>query len=322
MKKTQLVKLHSLLIEVKSFALVGHVSPDPDCIGSCLAFKKFLEFYGKKRTFFVSATGSKSKWFEKIAPRLRPLPAIPTKCETVIILDCADLSRVDAKDFKVSQKTVVNVDHHISNTGYGDISIVDARRSSTCEILFDIFCTLRPEKDWLKNISKYLALGIIFDTNNFRNQGVSERVFNIMAKLSKHIHIQRLIKVLTEIKFYSLQEFCRGFLRGKTIMDGKGFIQFVNSDTESDWYSDFLGLVKEIDITCVAKRRSNFWQCSLRSKKHDVNKLARQFGGGGHKRASAFKFVGSRTKLIQALESGLKKAINKSLEKKSLIPKS
>ena len=132
--------LDELLAGVETVAIGGHIRPDGDCVGSCLGLKNYImENYPVKNVEVFMETPSKVfsylKGFDDICSDF----STNNQYDIFFALDCGDTERLgDAyRIFENAGKTVC-IDHHISNTGYGNVNRIDGAIGSTCEILFDL----------------------------------------------------------------------------------------------------------------------------------------------------------------------------------------
>ena len=118
------------------FLVVSHVAPDGDAIGSVLALGKILENINKEyRIYIGDEIPNRYKFLygsDKIITSEDEIDILP---EITFALDCADLDRANIKN-KANLNFIINIDHHVSNTNFGDINIIDPKSSATGK-----FCT-------------------------------------------------------------------------------------------------------------------------------------------------------------------------------------
>ena len=163
--------------------MIGHARPDGDCIGSQIAVSRMLQAMGVN-TVMVNADRSPTTLnyllteepIEIVSPEA--ISGIP-----LVYVDCADEFRVGPKTSEAlsSFRRVLNVDHHITNTNFAEINLVDAEASATCEILAGIAFDLNLELG--ASISQALYTGIVTDTGRFGYAATSSRVFDLCSKL-------------------------------------------------------------------------------------------------------------------------------------------
>ena len=104
------------------------------------------------------------------------------ECDTAVVLDCEDMTCVGtASDFIGQLPTVINIDHHHENTGFGDLRLVDIQACGAAEIVFHIIKKLSVEMD--RSIALSVYTGIVTDTGSFRFENTNAAAFSISAEL-------------------------------------------------------------------------------------------------------------------------------------------
>src|SRR5687767_14235362 len=135
-------KAAELLDRSQTVAVACHVSPDGDALGSMLGLGRFLERLGKK---VWMSWGSPTI---SVPPQYSFLPnldqvvtfeTIPEDIDVFAAIDCGDRQRLDLLLPKFeSAKMRLNIDHHVSNDGFGDVNLVDPDRASSAELAYDL----------------------------------------------------------------------------------------------------------------------------------------------------------------------------------------
>jgi len=174
----------ALIRPARRIALLAHESPDGDCIGSALGLAHLLHQLGKE---CVPACA------DRAPQNLSFLPGIETLQQTlsdeafdlVIALDTGDLKRFgrlyeDHKAF-LDKATILNIDHHISSEGCGQVNIIDTKAAATAEliVLFQIQAGLQMTRD----AALCLLTGVITDTSSFQFTNTTPRTFEVAAML-------------------------------------------------------------------------------------------------------------------------------------------
>ena len=174
----------ALIRPARRIALLAHESPDGDCIGSALGLAHVLHQFGKE---CVPACA------DRAPQNLSFLPGIETLQQTlsdeafdlVIALDTGDLKRFgrlyeDHKAF-LDKATILNIDHHISSEGCGQVNIIDTKAAATAEliVLFQIQAGLQMTRD----AALCLLTGVITDTSSFQFTNTTPRTFEVAAML-------------------------------------------------------------------------------------------------------------------------------------------
>jgi len=175
-------RITSHLKNSRNVLLATHVNPDGDAIGSLVAMGLALEALGKKTVLycdspipavyrFLPATGTITR------------TAVPAETfDTAVILDCGDFSRVGAGLFEIEKiTTVINIDHHVTNTEFGDLIIVDTRACATTEIVYRLIKKLGI--DISPGMATSIYTGIFTDTGSFRFSNTNRAAFTICEEM-------------------------------------------------------------------------------------------------------------------------------------------
>ena len=169
------------LREQQSFCVVGHMRPDGDCIGSQLALALALKNQGKQvRVWNQDPVPQKYKFLNPGGLFEKPRAGQPFDC--VIATDCASFERLGSAGECVRERKVfINIDHHVSNTRYGDINWVSPREPSTGELIFRLLKVAR----WpiTKPIADLLFTAVSTDTGSFQYPNTRPGTFHAGAEL-------------------------------------------------------------------------------------------------------------------------------------------
>ena len=175
--------LNRVLQQVQTVAIGGHIRPDGDCVGSCMALYQYL-----KKCYPEIQT---DVYLEEIPDSFSMFPIVEDIQHEVdeekvydlfISLDCADVTRLGFSMvlFENAKKTFC-VDHHISNGGFGDDNYIVPETSSTAELVFNLLNLEEIDMD----IAECLYLGIVHDTGVFQYSSTSPRTMEIAAELMR-----------------------------------------------------------------------------------------------------------------------------------------
>ncbi|MDE7265407.1 MAG: DHH family phosphoesterase, partial [Clostridia bacterium] len=200
------------LNKAKSIAVFCHARPDGDALGAGLALFLALQNAGKAAIMCCEDLPPEKFSFLPAMKQVRR--GLPTKTEydTFISVDCADVSRMSTFSDAYSKfaGVTINIDHHISNTGFGKFNyVIDC--PATCEILTDLFGVAGFEIT--KDIADLLLLGLITDSGNFTHLDVGENTFKAAAKLRASGGDVHLINYM----MYSRQPKVRALLYGRVM---------------------------------------------------------------------------------------------------------
>ncbi|MGN0158946.1 MAG: bifunctional oligoribonuclease/PAP phosphatase NrnA [Brotaphodocola sp.] len=305
-------RLLELAKDAGSIVILGHVRPDGDCIGSCLAVWNYLEeqYPEKAIQVYLEKPPVKFKYlkhFEDISQDAKT----GNSYDLCICLDSGDKTRLG--DFSVyldTAKKSICLDHHITNSGYAQENFVQSEVSSTCEVLYGFL-----EDDCIsKAVAECIYTGIIHDTNVFKNSNTSCRTMEVAGRMmEKGIDFGRIIDESFFRKTYLQNQILgRAILESVAFMDGRCIFTVVRQKDMKFFCvgsSDLDGIVDQLRITegvdCAIflhETENQQFKVSMRSnEKVDVSKIAAYFGGGGHVRAAGCTMGGSVHDVINNL---------------------
>ena len=284
-----------LIKKAKSAVILPHINADGDAIGSCKAMEGILSQLGIKSQIYTEEPVEERLSF--IADGVKVYDGNTSDFDLCIVLDSGDIDRLGTRQ-KIMDNApcVVNIDHHKTNTGFGNASYVRADASATGEIMFDLCqelgVTMTPE------IAGYIYAAILSDTGGFAYSNVSAKTFAIASELVKydinHAKIARLMFDTVDMQselikaelVKQVKSYCDGKIR--TVCATKEMCEKFNIDVE-----DIQGLVdiprriRGTEIAIALKEKDGNIRVSLRSNEYaDVAKAAMKFGGGGHTKAA------------------------------------
>ena len=297
--KAKITKIRQFLKKHKNFLISAHIGPEGDSLGAQLAFARVIRGMGKNCDIVNSDHYSKEYAFlpgiNKIITRARI-----KKYDAAVILDCTDITRIgNVVNLLDKNIPVLNIDHHVSNTYFGDINLVNASASSVCEVLYSLFKELNIRLD--KIISLCLYAGIVTDTGLFRYTNTSAYTHLVVSHLLKwKIDASQVFRNiyqnlnLSELKLvnrvlFNIKEDATGKIAWVGVR--KDMLKKYRPQIDlTDNILNFIRYIKGIEV-CVLFRdrvgKEKNIRVNLRSRgRVDVNKIAQQFGGGGHRTAS------------------------------------
>lgn len=285
------------LKNVKSVCIIGHLDPDSDALSSMVVFKHFLQNHLNVRNVDLFAdTNRISEDCQSILNGEIINPPL-NNYNVAIALDSTTLERLGKyqETFLNAQKRFV-IDHHKTNTNYGDINIIE-NSSSTCEIIYSI---LKAYKYKLTNRDRELIYsGIITDTNNFTTPSLTERTFSTVSEIIEHIdHVSIYENFFAKFSIKNMKLFAKSIENVISLENEKILITYLTKEDlikENADHNDLVGIVNRIAtisgnlLTCFIHPKENNMYVSLRAKKgYDVAQIAKKFNGGGHTGASGF----------------------------------
>lgn len=287
----------------KRIGISGHVRPDGDCVGSCLALYLYLSKYlprAQVRVFLEQPADifNEIKGFEDIDSSF----AEQEPFDVYFALDCSADRMGGAEDYFAGAAKKINIDHHISNKGSGALNVVRPEVGSVCEVLYDLMDVEKLDKD----IAMALYIGIIHDTGVFQYSNTRPETLQIAAHLITFgFDFPRLIEETFYQKNYiQTQIMGRALMESIRFMDGSCIVSAVDKKT-MEFYNatskDLDGIVNQLrnikGVHCAVFMYETDvleYKISMRSdEKVDVAKVASYFGGGGHMRAAGCTMKGT-----------------------------
>lgn len=303
--------MNGLITNKNRIAIAGHLHPDGDCTGACIA----LYYYLKKQNPHAQI----DVYFEQDTQLLEQLqfqsyvtkPKQTIPYEIFFALDCAALDRLGPfQSLFTSAQETVNIDHHKSNTGFADQNRVDASASATCEILA---CLMETEQIDLP-IAQALYIGMMHDTGVFQYSNTTKRTMQIAGELiEKGVPFSKWIaESFYQKTFLQSQILGRCLCESRLLFSGKCIIAELSCKTMKLYEAnrddlggiiDQLKQVKGVEIAVfLYQLSSNAWKVSLRSTgAANVDQIALHFGGGGHQKAAGCTLNGGLLAIQQRL---------------------
>ena len=308
-----MTKLETMIDQAGKIVILGHVNPDGDCVGSCLAVYNYIKEWDSTKAVTVRLERAPSKF-----SYLSGFDAIETEAgeetyDLCICLDSSDEERLgDFKScFDRSAKTIC-IDHHITNRGYAQENVIDGHASSACEVVYGQL----DESRISERVAECIYTGIIHDTGVFKYSNTSRKTMEIAGRMmEKGIDFGTIIDGSFYKKTYMQSQILgRALLESITFLDGRCIFSVVRKK-DMDFYgvdkSDLDGIVDQLrvidGIECAIflyETGIHQFKVSLRSNSIvDVSRIAAYFGGGGHVRAAGCTMSGSVHDVVNNLSA-------------------
>lgn len=312
------MNLNKLMENVSTVAIAGHIRPDGDCVGSCMALYNYLkENYQADVDVYLDSFSEMFRFIKDIDKVC--VDGEKKQYDLFFALDCGDRERIGGGSiyFENAAKTVC-IDHHISNTGYGDEALIVPDASATAEILYGLF----EREKMSRAVAECLYMAIAHDTGVFQYSNVTPKTMRIAADLLEfNFDFSTIISKTFFEKTYK-QKRVLGYALANSVlfMDGRCVFSVIKQE-DMERYEigplDLEGIVAELrntsEVECaVFLYQTNVaeFKVSLRSKRIvDVGKVAVYFKGGGHVRAAGCTMSGS----VQDVLNNLSRLIAKQL---------
>ena len=309
----------------KHFLITTHTNPEGDALGSELALLFLLDKLGKRAVIANEDEVPYEYSFLPGAKRINKfkeaLKAIDFDCS--FILDCSDLKRCgDICSLNLVNKPIINIDHHISNEKFGDINWVEPYASACAELIYKLYKELAIPFD--KDTATLLYTGIMTDTGSFHYSNTTSFTHKIASDLLKHkLDVPQIYnKIYGSIPYSDVQLLTRILPSMNLLCDGKiAWFQIKRSILKNrkitfdltEHILTFGRSIRDVEVVVLFKENPdtlNSVRVNLRSHgKVDVNKVARAFGGGGHKTASGCTIHGELNSVRKAVLKKIKESL-------------
>lgn len=324
--KILITKMQRIIDAIRNnerFLITAHVRLDGDAVGSELALYHALRGMGKEAVVFNEDS---VPWNYRFLPGcdaiIHDLPPLE-QFDGIFVLDCSELDRVGEGAERIrATRRIINIDHHLSNEGFTELRLTDARASSTGELLYRLLDAMGIALT--TDVATNLYAAILTDTGGFRYastskdtliaagmllgagadpQWISENIYenNPLARL-------RLLAAVLGTLTLELDDMVGSLVVSQEALTAAGATP-EHTDGLVDYPRSIQSVVISVLFTQIA---GNLYKVSLRSKgKWNVERVARSFGGGGHLNASACRISGDlpdvRRRLMEAIAPVVKR---------------
>jgi phosphoesterase RecJ-like protein len=298
-------KIADFLVDCDDYLITTHFSPDGDAIGSCLGMGELLKSLGKK--YIIVLEGGLPEKYDFIGNKVTVFDSSAVEFDRryskIIILDAGDYKRIGkTANLIVENPRILNIDHHLSNNGFGEVSYIEGDASSVSEILFNLARFMKVHIS--AEMASYLYIGVMTDTGRFRFSNTSASALKTCAEL---VALGAKPMELTEAVYFDLP---RSYIEalGKSLYslqflgDGRlALMEYLDRDEieDAEGFIDFAIGVKGVkSAVFIRSMEDGRFKVSLRARDSlDVREIAESYGGGGHTKAAGFRFRGSLDQL-------------------------
>lgn len=304
-----------------SFVVAAHRNPDGDAAGATLGLVLVLRALGKEAAAYnADGMPDNTLFLPGARETVTELASLP-EAEAVIVLDSGDAGRPGAEFLEwTGDRPVLNIDHHVTNTGFGDANWVDHAASSTGEMIARLAAEMEVPLD--AGAALCLFTAILTDTGSFSFSNASPETFRIAAGL-----VERGARPeVASARYYHskppgylllLNRFLAGFEYNsdKTMADASlSRKDYEDAGSDSSVSETFVNILMDVEgVAAAAFYRevgADSWKVSMRSRgQADVAVIARGLGGGGHPNAAGCSLAGSLGEVKRVIRAGIGEAI-------------
>ena len=305
--------------KASDIVILTHETPDGDAIGSSLALYGALKTMEKNVDVIIPECPrvfSFLPWFEEIKKEGKH-----EKYELAIALDCSDIKRLKCgEEYFETAKRTIQIDHHGSNTMFGDINFVNPVAPACCEVLIGMFGYFDINID--KEIGTCLVSGIITDTGGYSYSGITPETFEFTAELlQKGVNVSNIYKRVLDTRTRANFELTKVIINRLEILEG-GKVTYTyvtvkdekNAKAETGDHEGLVEIGRDIEGVEVSiflrEQEKDVYKVSLRSNEYvNVSDICILFGGGGHPRAAGCLMAGNINEVKKKIVKEIKKAL-------------
>ena len=279
--------------QAQSITILSHLNPDADTLGTALGIYTLLIKDKSKKVEVVNASNALPNYLDFL-PHFKKIKHKMDYTDSLII--SCDCGSVDRLGFDLEGRDILNIDHHQSNTMYGNINVIVSAYASASQVAYALFERLYVVD---ADAATCFYTALLSDTRYFTTALVNEEVFAVAKalvnrgaipeKIAYHFTQRRplssvriLEKALASLSLSQEAKVATLFVTkadivasGATIPDMEGIVDYARS-------------LVTVEVALFAMELDDGVRISLRSKKTDVSRVALVFGGGGHKVAAGF----------------------------------
>lgn len=298
--------------KAKTIVILTHENPDGDAIGSSLAMYMALEKMGKTPDLIIPELPRVYEFLPKVDQIKKEGNKEPY--DLAIALDSATIKMLNGwSNYFETAKVKIVIDHHSSNTMYGDINFINPDAPACAQILINVIEYFNIEIN--KELGSAILTGIITDTGGFQYQSTKPETFEFAAKLlQKGVNVSEIYKRVMNTKSranFELRK--RAMDRMEFLENGKITFTYITEQDIEELKAeagDHEGIVEEgriiegVEVSVFARETKNGYRISTRSNNYvNVSDVCLMFGGGGHIHAAGCT-------IAQSLEQVKEKIIN------------
>lgn len=308
----------AVLRRAHTIAVSCHINPDGDALGSAVGFARAAAAAGKEVVVSFGEPYELPRYFSLLPMDLVVPPAeFPARPEVMVTFDAGDLARLGSlSETATAAGTLIVIDHHITNRGFGDINLIDGSAAASAILAHELLEILGWPID--AEAALGLLLALVTDTGRFQYSNTSARAFRVAAALvDAGAHPEEIGRMVYENAPFGFLAVA-GAVQQRAVLEEE--LSLVWSElraddladagldpVESEGLIDYIRIAREADVAVLLTETDEGTKASLRSRATvDVGALAASFGGGGHARAAGFTADGPAGRVIENVKEYLR----------------
>ena len=316
-------KIIAEIEQARRILVASHANPEGDALGSSLAIAHHFAKGKKIQVINLDQLPYFLEFLPGADKIVHTLEQVNKDFDLAVVVDCSDLDRVSAQfPALVQGRRIVNIDHHETNRQFGRLNLVDAKASSTGEIIFQL---LKQTKIPLsRKTATCLYTALMMDTGSFRYANTSSRTLETAARLvelgakpgeiSRSVyesHPQAWLLLLGQV--LPTFNISRDGRRAELTLTDEMYQAAGAGKEMSEGLINYLMTVKGVEVAILYRQIPNHkFKVSFRSRgKINVAKLSEQFGGGGHDMAAGATLEGELDEIKQRVREKVDQLLEK-----------
>ena len=316
-------RIIEIIGESHTIAVCSHMRPDGDCIGSTLGLALALLDQGREVTCWnQDPVPSKLRFLDPDQLIQTPRP-IKRQFDCVIAVDSASIERLGTTQEHIANRRIlINIDHHTSNTHFGDLNWIASKEPSSGELIYQLI----RQAGWkiTPRIADCLFTAISTDTGSFQYSSTLPETYYTagdlvkkganLATVSDEVYpsyplsrVKLLKRVYNNFRLSHDNQIAYFWLNKEDF----SCTEATPNDTEG--LIDHIRAIKPVVVACVFEElEPELTRISLRSKDENVNvsDIANQFGGGGHQAAAGARITGKPMGIQRRVIAAIRRALD------------
>jgi bifunctional oligoribonuclease and PAP phosphatase NrnA len=300
--------------QAQTILVLTHVDPDGDAIGSLTAVGNALARMGRQVTMACDDNVPGRFRFLPLTDKVQKGTSPDAVFDLAIALDCGDESRMGRTFADLKQKPfLINIDHHVTNTKFGQINLVDGEATSTAEMLYELLVAIGVEITADTALS--LLTGVVTDTLGFRIVGVTPRTMEITSALMAAGADLSLVTMLAlNLKPFSTIRLWQIGLNQLKLDGGLAWTSLTykaqqeinfNSPSSAGLVNILANIEEAVMSAVLLEQQDGSVRVGFRCRPpYSVSEVALNLGGGGHPLAAGCSLDGPLAK-AEALVVGM-----------------
>ena len=285
--------VEKLIEKYERITILTHLNPDADTIGTALGIYGIMKNSGKQ-VEVVNAGVNLPRYLDFL-PNFNKIKN-HIDFENSLIITC-DTGSIDRLGFNLGNREILNIDHHTSNTYFGDVNVIDSLAVSASQVAYTLF---KKSYTITTDIATCFYTALVSDTQYFTTSNIKSEIFELASEMMAYnVNISEVNLNIKQRRPLSAIRILSSTLNTLELNnDGELVIMFASKEKMHEAGADIIDMVGIVDhgialvtakIAILLTELDTSIRVSMRSKMIDLSSLAVAFGGGGHRNAVGFE---------------------------------